>query len=60
MIASCLCLKNDLESVGPQYPEAPTTPGHGGQGQGSGQGHGGPGSSAKHRTSIISFQVRIK
>lgn len=54
VIASCVCLKNDLESVGPQYPEAPTTPGYGGQGQ------GGPGSSSKHRTSIISFQVRIK
>lgn len=56
VIASCVCLKNDLESVGPQYPEAPTTPGYGGQGQGQ----GGPGSSSKNRTSIISFQVRIK
>lgn len=60
VIASCVCLKNDLESVGPQYPEAPTTPGYGGQGSGQGQGQGGPGLSPKHRTSIISFQVRMK
>ena len=58
VIASCVCSKDDLESMGPQYPEAPTTPGYGGQGQGQGQ--GGPGLSPKHRTSIISFQVRIK
>ena len=52
VIASCVCKNSGLESEGPQSHEAPTTPGFGVQG---GQGLG-----PKHRTSIISFQVRIR
>lgn len=52
VIASCVCKNSGLESGGPQSHEAPTTPGFGGQG---GQGLG-----PIPRTSIISFQVRIR
>ena len=51
VIASCACTNNVMECEGPQYLEAPATPGFGGQ--------GGLGSGPKYRTSIISFQVRI-
>lgn len=52
VIASCVCRSDGLESKGSQYHESFTTSGFVGQG---GQGLG-----PKHRTSIISFQVRIK